>query len=29
METIDRLKQMLLVYRTEDISKLTFEERME
>ena len=26
METIDRLKQMLLVYRTEDISKLTFEE---
>lgn len=29
METIDRLKQILLVYRTEDISKLTFEERME
>lgn len=26
---IDRLKQILLVYRTEDISKLTFEERME
>lgn len=29
METIERLKQLLLVHRTEDISKLTFEERME
>lgn len=28
MEKIDRLKQLLLTYRTEDISKLTFEQRM-
>jgi hypothetical protein len=28
MEKIDRLKQLLLTHRTEDISKLTFEQRM-
>lgn len=29
MEKIDRLKQLLLTHRTEDITKLTFEERLE
>jgi hypothetical protein len=29
MDKIDRLKQLLLTHRTEDISKLTFEERID
>ena len=29
MDKIDRLKQLLLTHRTEDISKLTFEERLD
>lgn len=28
MDKIDRLKQLLLTHRTEDISKLTFEQRL-
>lgn len=28
MDKIDRLKQLLLTHRTENISKLTFEERL-
>ena len=29
MEKIDRLKQLLLTHRIEDITKLTFEERLD